>query len=173
MLSSEVGRRSNDALEAKISMPPQTTSTSNSGASNSSQAAKMNLKLFSLIVLIGQTTALVLILRYSRTAKTEGPRYISSTAVVVAEIVKIITCLLMILHDSFWDVSIFVSTMRREIIDKPGENLKVAVPAVLYTVQNNLLFMALSYLDAATYQVTYQLKILTTAMFSGIFCFWV
>lgn len=33
------------------------------------------------------------------------------------------------------------------------ETLKLAIPAFLYVVQNNLLFIALSNLDAATYQV--------------------
>ena len=55
-----------------------------------------------------------------------------------------------------------------EVVRKPKETLLLGVPAMLYTVQNNLLIVALKNLDAATYQVTYQLKILTTAVFSVI-----
>jgi solute carrier family 35 (UDP-sugar transporter), member A1/2/3 len=59
-----------------------------------------NLKWISLIVLIAQTTALVLILRFSRTQKTEGPRYLSSTAVVTAEVVKFFTCIVVLFINS-------------------------------------------------------------------------
>lgn len=59
-----------------------------------------NLKYISLIVLIAQTTSLVLILRYSRTQAVEGPKYVSSTAVVSAEIVKLITCIVVLLWNN-------------------------------------------------------------------------
>ena len=56
--------------------------------------------------------------------------------------------------------------LRTEVLEKPFELLLVAVPSFVYTLQNNILYYALSHLDAATFQVGYQLKILTTAVFS-------
>ena len=47
----------------------------------------------------------------------------------------------------------FYTELYNDIIVNSRETLKVGVPALLYVVQNNLLFYALSRLDAATYQV--------------------
>lgn len=46
------------------------------------------------------------------------------------------------------------SLLKGEIVNKPVETMKLAIPAGIYTLQNNLLYVALSNLDAATYQVT-------------------
>merc|ERR1712019_293348 len=61
-----------------------------------------------------------------------------------------------------------MSIMRQHLLRSPAETLKVSVPSLLYAVQNNLLFISLSNLSGAVYQVTYQLKILTTAILSVI-----
>ncbi|KAI0990453.1 hypothetical protein GJ496_001486 [Pomphorhynchus laevis] len=49
--------------------------------------------------------------------------------------------------------------------ESPDSLLFLKLP-LLYTIQNNLLFIALSNLNAVVYQMTYQFKILTTAMFT-------
>ncbi|XP_022250342.1 UDP-N-acetylglucosamine transporter-like isoform X2 [Limulus polyphemus] len=77
-----------------------------------------------------------------------------------------LTCLTVLFFQSGWSGNQLIKLLYSEVWSKPSDTCKVLVPAALYTVQNNLLFLALSKLDAATYQVTYQLKILTTALFS-------
>ncbi|XP_065649460.1 UDP-galactose translocator-like [Hydra vulgaris] len=122
-----------------------------------------NLKYISLAVLIFQNAGLILTIRYSRTLK--GDMYISSTAVFLAEILKLLACLVL----TFTEVKSFGSWMRylyNNILADPLSTFKVAIPSFIYVVQNNLQFIAISNLDAATFQVTYQLKILTTALFS-------
>ncbi|KAE8610815.1 hypothetical protein XENTR_v10012252 [Xenopus tropicalis] len=125
-----------------------------------------HIKYISLGVLVLQTTSLVLTMRYSRTQQEEGPRYLSSTAVVSAEVLKIVACILLVYKDNKYNLRSLKRVLHDEIINKPKDTLKLAIPSGIYTLQNNVLYIALSNLDAATYQVTYQLKILTTALFT-------
>lgn len=61
-----------------------------------SDMASVRLKYLSLGVLVFQTTSLVLTMRYSRTLQGEGPRYLASSAVVLAEVLKIFACVLLV-----------------------------------------------------------------------------
>lgn len=44
--------------------------------------------------------------------------------------------------------------------------VKLSIPAILYVIQNSLQFVAISNLPVASFQVAYQMKIMTTAAFS-------
>uniref|UniRef100_A0A2R5LNW1 Putative udp-n-acetylglucosamine transporter-like protein n=1 Tax=Ornithodoros turicata TaxID=34597 RepID=A0A2R5LNW1_9ACAR len=126
------------------------------------------LKYTSLAVIVIQTTTMVLVLRFSRTQTIAGPRYLSSSAVVASEFLKLLVCASVLLWENDGNPVQLLRQLHQEVWCKPKETCKMLVPAGLYTLQNNLLFLALSLLDAATFQVTYQLKILTTAMFSVV-----
>lgn len=126
---------------------------------------RLRKKHVSLVLLVVQTTVLVLLMRYTRSSGSAEGRYLSSTAVVAAEGLKLFLSVLAMRFTSSspsWE-----STLAEISLElRHRDTIKLAVPGLLYLVQNNLLFVALSNLDAAVYQVTYQLKILTTAMFS-------
>ncbi|KAL5288024.1 SLC35A2 family protein [Megaselia abdita] len=130
------------------------------------QMNKNTLKYVSLITLTLQNAVLGLSMRYSRTR--EGDMFLSSTAVLMSEITKLLTCLILVFNEEGKNFNKFVESLHRTIIQNPKDTLKVCVPSFVYIVQNNLLYVSASHLDAATYQVTYQLKILTTAMFAVV-----
>ncbi|GMH95924.1 hypothetical protein TrST_g3418 [Triparma strigata] len=92
--------------------------------------------------------------------------YISSTAVFTMELLKFFICTLVLFHSTNYSFPHLFQIFKNSLIDSPYEVLKLSVPSLLYALQNNLLYCALTNLDAASYQVIYQLKILTTALFS-------
>ncbi|KAI9236773.1 MAG: nucleotide-sugar transporter [Podila humilis] len=93
--------------------------------------------------------------------------YLASTAVFFAELIKLLACVFVLAYKTK-SIARTSYILRKEIIEQPQEILKMLVPSGLYALQNNLLYVALSNLEAATFQVTYQMKILSTAVFSVV-----
>ena len=110
-----------------------------------------NLKYVSLFTLTIQNASLILTIRYSRTLP--GDMYIATTAVVFAEIFKVLACLLIILAERRGNIQDWINLLYSTIIGQPWDTLKLSVPALIYTIQNNLQYVAISNLDAATFQV--------------------
>lgn len=127
-------------------------------------AAHRRLKYISLAVLVVQNASLILSIRYTRTLP--GDRFFATTAVVMAEVLKGLTCLLLLFAQKRGNVKHLVLFLHEAVLVQYVDTLKLAVPSLIYTLQNNLQYVAISNLPAATFQVTYQLKILTTALFS-------
>ncbi|KAJ1726030.1 UDP-galactose transporter Gms1 [Coemansia biformis] len=120
------------------------------------------LKYVSLVVLTVQNSMLVLIMRYSRVVN-DTP-YFSSTAVLLSELTKFFICMYLSAKGSIAENGgrLELAHIYNDVLG--GDSWKMLIPAALYTIQNNLQYVAVSLLDAATFQVTYQLKILTTAL---------
>ena len=113
-----------------------------------------------LSLLVVQNACQMLSMRYS---KVSGATYLSSTAVVVSELLKVGACLAILAAQHRGNVFAVVYS---QVIRDWKDTLLVSIPAFIYVLQNNLLHVATSHLDAASCQITYQLKILTTALFA-------
>lgn len=75
-----------------------------------------------------------------------------SAAVFMSEFTKLITCLCIVWKEE-GSAQRAVAAVHNTVIKQPIDTLKVCVPSLLYIVQNNLLYVSASHLDAATYQV--------------------
>lgn len=115
-----------------------------------------------LTLLVFQNAASAILTRWTR-VKVEGvPMYFDSSAVLCTELLKVPMCAAMMLYTlgarGAWRDT-------REGFSKPLDVLKLAVPAMCYTLQNILFYVSLTNLSASTYQVLSQLKTLATAGF--------
>ena len=143
------------ALQNNISMAPPTTDFFSTST-------------FKFILLAGmvlQNSATVLVGRYTRAGVPHEDRYLVNHLIVITEIGKfLLSCVFEYVQTNGG----LVQSIQTNVIDKPYDALKIMIPALLYLVQNTLLYVALSNLTAPLFQVTYQAKLVTTAIVSVI-----
>ncbi|CAH1274280.1 SLC35A1 [Branchiostoma lanceolatum] len=128
------------------------------------EGASVVFKLYCLAVLTVMAASYTVLMRYTRTV--EGVRYYSTTTVFVTECAKMFFTLCILLKEHKGSIRKVSQELKGNIVGKPMEMLKMSVPSIVYAIQNNMTFIGLSNLDAATYQVTYQMKIPCTALLS-------
>ncbi|XP_040589571.1 UDP-galactose translocator isoform X4 [Mesocricetus auratus] len=116
----------------------------------SATAAHRRLKYISLAVLVVQNASLILSIRYARTLP--GDRFFATTAVVMAEVLKGVTCLLLLFAQKRGNVKHLALFLHEAVLVQYVDTLKLAVPSLIYTLQNNLQYVAISNLPAATFQ---------------------
>lgn len=128
----------------------------------------LNSPTFKLILLTGmvlQNSATVLVGRYTRASVASHELYSVNHLILITEVGKLLlSCVLEYITTN----GQLMPSIQANIIDRPKDALKILVPALLYLVQNSLLYIALSNLTAPIFQVTYQAKLVTTAIVSVI-----
>ncbi|CAJ0929142.1 unnamed protein product, partial [Mesorhabditis belari] len=114
-----------------------------------------------MLLLTAQQTGMPLLVR----EVNRQTKFFSTTSVFMMEVIRLITCSIIISINLRSPLK-FLHEFRSTVWHNKIETAKVCVPAVVYAIQNNLYYVALANIDATTYAVTYQLRILTTALLS-------
>ncbi|CAK7269480.1 UDP-galactose transporter Gms1 [Sporothrix epigloea] len=132
------------------------------------------MKQVSLVTLIFQNSALILVLHYSRVLPggAGGHRYHVSTAVLLSEALKLAVSLACSVYEVSCTLApqtpatVLCEQVYNQVFSR--DSWKLAIPAALYTLQNTLQYVALGNLDPVHFQILYQLKILSAAFFSVV-----
>jgi len=131
----------------------------------SPKSPNQNFRLILLTAMVLQNASVVLIGRHTRASAPQEDLYNVSHLIMTCEIVKFVgACVLEFF--TFPAGKTLMGSLKIHVFDHPMDCLRIAVPAGLYLLQNTLLYVALSNLSAPLFQVTYQSKLLTTAIVS-------
>jgi UDP-sugar transporter A1/2/3 len=116
-----------------------------------------------------QNSSTVLVGSYTRSSSSVDDKkdlYDVHHMILCSEILKLVlSCVFEGMHTK-WRL---LESLQNHILYKPYDSGKVALPAVLYYCQNVLVYVALRFLSAPLFQVTYQSKLVTTALLSVLF----
>jgi len=117
------------------------------------------IRLYVCPVLVVQNSAMFLVMKHSTALHDD--HYHTTVAVLMQEIFKLIISITLIVTSAGG----FVEPLEK-LWGLRRQALVLAIPAVCYTGQNNLLYVGVTYLPAAVAQVLVQTKLLWAAVFS-------
>lgn len=106
----------------------------------------------------------VLLSRFIRSRS--GDMFVSSVAVTMSELMKLLICIAILLAQNAMNVKSFALELCENLKDY-RDTLIVGIPGVVYAIQSVLWYTAASHLHASVFQLTYQLKLVTTAALFG------
>lgn len=129
------------------------------------QTNSSSFRLLLLGLMVLQNSSVVLVGRYTRDSKLSEELYVVNQLLIVCETMKFVFASILEYHVTNGQL---IKSIQENIIDVPLDALKITIPSMLYLLQNTLLYVALSNLSAPLFQVTYQSKLLTTAIVSVI-----
>jgi solute carrier family 35 (UDP-sugar transporter), member A1/2/3 len=122
-----------------------------------------SLKSVLLVLLAIQGSSAIVIGRYTRFSAPEEELYEIRHLVLVIECVKF---LLSILAECISTEGNLWESLEEHIFKRPIDSCKVLVPAILYVIQNSLVYIALSNLSAPVFISLQQGKLIATALVS-------
>lgn len=109
------------------------------------------------------STILFITLHAATMTQSRSEHFLASTVVVCTELVKLLLSLYLSFYfDGHLDFKTFLDCLVKAFVDDGIDVLKLSLPAILYTIQNNLQYIIES---APLFLVLYQSKIVTTAAF--------
>lgn len=107
--------------------------------------AGIPIKYLSLLILVVQNSALILVMRYTRANVEQDKLYLASTAVVMSEVIKSIVCLVVLYMSAVEtrkrSLKRLVTLLNRELVLNWRESIKLAFPAALYLIQVSFCFI--------------------------------
>nr|CAD2166958.1 unnamed protein product [Meloidogyne enterolobii] len=98
-----------------------------------------------------------------RASRDRDNAFITTVNVFFMDLIKLSACAILLCFRAK-SIFRFLNDCKNAIFGDPIETAKVCAPSLIYNLQNNLYYVALSNLESTTFCVIYQLKILTTAI---------
>ena len=132
---------------------------------NASAKKEQAFRLFLLFMMTAQNSSVVLVTRYTRAGIAPEDLYVINDLVMITEVGKLVMSAALEYNATQGHL---LRSIKENIFERPLDFFRILIPSLLYLIQNSVLYIAISNLTAPMFQVTYQCKLLTTAIVSVV-----